>query len=74
MNTTKIATKRTICEVLREIYDRIDQNDLEITNRLDEATHMAKRMGFRLKEYKDNWQDEFFTPNTDIKEKARIRG
>ena len=65
---------RTICEVLREIHDRIDQDNEEIVSRLMEATHMAKRMNKKLTEYKPNWDDGFFEPNTYIEQKTRMRG
>jgi len=45
--------KRTVCEVLREIYWHTD--DLVVKEKALEAIDMAKRMDIRLREYKADW-------------------
>jgi hypothetical protein len=48
------ANRRTICEVLRELYrDALARDDAKSMDRLDEAHDMAKRMAYRLEEYKE---------------------
>lgn len=74
MNFKKVGTKRTICEVVRELHDIIDQDNVEIVSRLEEITHMSKRMVAKLTEYKKEWKDGFFEVNTDMDDKFRIRG
>ena len=55
--------KRTICEVHRELYDIIvlhfktSPHFEEITNRLEEAYWMGKRMNAKLRQYKHNYDD-----------------
>jgi transcriptional regulatory protein LevR len=71
MSFNKVGTQRTICEVLREINDITD--DPKIIIKLEEATHMAKRMSNKLTEYNSLWKQGFFEPNTDVKNKTKIR-
>jgi hypothetical protein len=59
----KVANFRTICEVHREIYDIIvDENIDTRTKRkliklIDEAYIMAKKMNGKLHQYKENYDD-----------------
>ena len=57
-------SKRTICEVLREIHRLAQAKGLtEITERTDEAHDMAKRMSWKLTQYHKEWQDGFWRDN-----------
>ena len=61
----KVQKFRTICEVHREIYDIVYDNmpdgpaKQDIENKLEEAFLMAKKMNDKLRQYKfdydDNW-------------------
>ena len=73
MNVNKVGTRRTLCEVLREIHDITDKDNSEVINRLVEATDMGKRMVAKLVEYKSDWSKGFFEDNIDVEEKIRIR-
>ena len=73
MSFDKVGAKRTICEVVREIHDITDKDNVEVIKRLEEVTHMAKRMVVKLTEYKKDWADGFFKMNTDVNEKHKIR-
>ena len=72
MSFDKVAVKRTICEVLREIHD-ITKDNAKVVSLLEEATVMAKKMDKKLKEYKADWQDTFYQRNTNMEEKRRMR-
>lgn len=48
--------KRTICEVLREIYWHT--KDPVVREKVQEATVMAKKMDAKLREYKEDWDAE----------------
>lgn len=74
VNFNKVGTRRTICEVLREIHDITDKDNIEVISRLAEATTMAKSMGAKLKEYKESWSEGFFEDNTNIPGKLEVRG
>ena len=65
--------KRTICEVLREIYDYAE--DLKaIKDRTEEAMIMAKKMNKKLIEYKRNWDEDMdWEPNLDYEEDLKRR-
>ena len=59
----KVNSKRTICEVHREIYDII-ADSLEsgslrenLENKVEEAFLMAKKMDGKLRQYKNNYDD-----------------
>jgi len=57
-NFVRGSTKRTICEVLREIYWWT--TDPVVREKVEEATRMAKRMDKKLHEYKYAWDaDEY---------------
>ena len=46
---------RTVCEVLREIYWHTD--DEVIREKVKEATVMFKKMDAKLREYKEDWDE-----------------
>jgi len=70
-NIAKYADKRrTICEVLREIYDltfAIGNETIreEIRVRLRTTYGMAKKMDRKLHEYKFDWDKDFWEVNKD---------
>lgn len=79
----RVSSIRTICEVHREIYDIImdDKNiDSKLANELiellEEAYQMAKKMNHKLRQYKYNYDDEWWEKTRDeiIKEKLKRRG
>ena len=72
MSFNKVANKRTICEVLRDIHD-ITKDKPDVVALLEEATIMAKKMDAKLKEYKSDWQETFYQKNTNIEEKWKER-
>ena len=62
--------RRTICEVIREIYDlTFAVNDEtvreEIRVRLKTVYEMAKKMDRKLHEYKFDWDKDFWEVNRD---------
>jgi len=63
--------KRTICEVLREIYWYT--TDPEIREKVLEASGMAKRMDKRLHEYKYGWDEDEWEITDNYEEVARKR-
>ena len=79
----RVANFRTICEVHREIYDILDNDeDLEyevkdeIIELLEEAYLMAKKMNQKLQQYKHNYDDGWWEKEKKsiIKEKLKLRG
>ena len=69
----KISTKdykaefgRTICEVLREVYDMLyDQKDTvksydEMIDKLQESYTYAKKMDAKLRQYKNNYDNDWW--------------
>jgi len=68
---------RTICEVLRELWDlsEVTSEDLreEMQARLVDAYVMAKKMARKLREYKHQWPEDFWQANTDYEEDLRRR-
>lgn len=69
---------RTLCEVLREIWDKsLEVNDEalrdEIQTRLKEAFLMGKKMDRKLKEYKRNWWDGIYQKNENYEKNIAIR-
>jgi len=69
--------KRTICEVLREIWDLAEVTDEDIREELEEriliAYEMAKKMNRKLREYKNDWDGQFWEVNKDYKRDLRRR-
>lgn len=65
--TRGASSRRTICEVLREIFDACEGRPKERELVL-EALVMAKKMDQRLREYRSDWSVGFFGPNPDYKE------
>jgi non-homologous end joining protein Ku len=55
--------KRTICEVHREMYDILCQDEeknKELINLLEEAFVMGKKLNYKLRQYKDNYDDAWW--------------
>ena len=71
---------RTICEIHREMYDILFE-DLtterreEVLSRLEEAYGMAKKMDAKLRQYKNNYDDNWWEQEraSVIEEKLRTR-
>ena len=71
---------RTICEIHREMYDILfedlttDRRE-EVLSHLEGAYGMAKKMDAKLRQYKNNYDDNWWEQEreTVIKEKLRIR-
>ena len=68
---------RTICEVHREIYDKIQSIDSdfqkELMPLLEEAYGMAKKMNNKLRQYKFNYDDEWWKENKNYGEALKRR-
>lgn len=80
---------RSICEVNREIYEGILDSDLdnksanELIDLVEEAYVMGKKMDRKLRQYKHNWDDDWWKKNKNfevalerrkgIKRKKRIK-
>lgn len=76
--TTTSNPIRTLCEVLREIWDKsLEMNDEtlrdEIQARLKEAFMMAKKMDRKLKQYKHDWWDGVYQKNENYEKNITIR-
>ena len=71
------ARRRTICEVLRELWDlsEVTDEDLreEMQARLVDAYTMAKKMARKLREYKHQWPEGFWQANVDYEEDLHRR-
>jgi len=63
--------KRTVCEVLREIYWGTE--DVVIREKVQEAIGMAKRMDAKLRIYKADWEQTFYENVQNPKEVAEER-
>ena len=64
--------RRTVCEVLREIYWHT--KDPVVRDKIEEATVMAKKMDKKLREYKYDWDKDMWKPlenEDEIKEQRR---
>jgi hypothetical protein len=48
----------TICATLRQIYRRTDDSEIKLMARV--ATTMAKKMSYKLEDYKKNWDAGFW--------------
>lgn len=71
---------RTICEVHREIYDKILEDKTiknktanNMINLLNEAYIMAKKMNNKLRQYKHNYDDDWWQQNRNFKESFKRR-
>ena len=69
---TKTTSQRTICEVLREIYDRTEGNR-EVTDRLQEAYVMAKKMDAKLRQYSGDYDQEWWETELEEVTQAKIK-
>lgn len=75
----RVSSKITICEVHRELYDRImDSNmDDDLANQLitllEDAYIMAKKMNNKLVQYKNNWDDEWWENNRNFEKSWKKR-
>ena len=71
------AHRRTICEVLREIWDIAEVLDetlrAELEVRVVDAYTMAKGMDRKLREYKYGWDEDFWQANEDYEADLRRR-
>jgi len=75
MSMRSVADKRTVCEVLREINDLIQQSSLrpKVTPLLFEAEQMCKKMARKLYEYNKEFDKDWWKNNTNIEEKLKRR-
>jgi len=80
LRTPYVNPKRTICEVLRSIYDIIrlskDVRPLEyavIVGLLEEAYMMGKKMDTKLRQYKNGYDDGWYEETKDIELKKGLR-
>jgi len=72
---------RTICEVHREMYDVMYESLQdhpkyeELTSQLEEAYQMAKKMDAKLRQYKNNYDADWWEKERQevVKEKLRKR-
>jgi hypothetical protein len=72
-----VAQRRTICEVLREIWDIAQVLDetlrAELEVRVADAYTMAKKMDRKLREYKYGWDEDFWQANEDYEADLKRR-
>jgi predicted GTPase len=56
---------RTICEVHREIYRELKKRNPDdlLLGKLEEAFNMAKKMNNKLRQYKYNYDDDWWEEN-----------
>lgn len=69
---------RTICEVIHEAYDGVQQiEDVDLKQKLEEnleeAYYYAKKMNAKLFAYNKNWDKDMWDENIDYKEDLRKR-
>ena len=72
---------RTICEVIRELWEISEVLDetlrAEVQARLVDCYSMAKKMDRRLREYKYEWDADFWAVNedaeADMRRRAKVR-
>jgi hypothetical protein len=75
----KTYTRRTVCEVTREIFDVLNESNIDKTtydkihSLLTEQLEMQKKMDARLRYYKENYEPDLFEKNTNIFAKFRKR-
>lgn len=71
------SSRRTICEVHREIYDSCgsfsEPARTAIRELVIEAFIMAKKMDGKLREYKSDWSKGFFALNIDRRDDQHRR-
>jgi len=70
------STKITICEVLRRINDRNQGNsgkEVEIRKLIFQAVEMAKRMQYKLLEYKKDYDKDWWKKNPDYEKDLKRR-
>jgi hypothetical protein len=75
--STSANPQRTICEVLREMWDIAEVLDetlrKELEARVADAYTMAKKMDRKLREYKYGWDKDFWQANEDYEADLRRR-
>lgn len=66
---------RTLCEVLREINDKLQGLDIhkEVLPRLIEAERMAKRMAQKLYENNKKFDEGWWAKNPDYEKDLQLR-
>lgn len=77
----KTYTRRTVCEVTREIFDILNEEKSNINKSiydkiftlLNEQLVMQKKMDERLRYYKENYEPDLFEKNTGFFKKIRKR-
>lgn len=69
---SKTYQRRTICEVLREIYDLTEGNK-EVTDKLQDAYVMAKKMDAKLRQYHGNYDAEWWEIELKEVTQAKIK-
>jgi len=79
----RVSHLRTICEVHREIHDILietpnldDKLVNQIIDLLEEAYRMGKKMNYKLRQYKNNYDEGWWeeTRKEIVKEKLQRRG
>lgn len=75
--SSTVAQRRTICEVLREIWDIAQVLDetlrAELEARVVDAYTMAKKMDRKLRENKYGWDEGFWQANEDYEADLKRR-
>ena len=75
----RISEFRTICQVHRDIYDLLlnENIDSDVANKLidllDDAYIMAKKMNNKLRQYKHNYDDDWWEKNRKFKRVLKRR-
>ena len=67
----KASHRRTLCEVIREIHDAGNDRVRVLS---EEAIAIAKKMDAKLREYKSDWDANFYEKNEDTDEDRARRG
>lgn len=79
VNSAQANIKRTICEVHREIYDILEDHfsDSEyfdgISEKLEEAYNMAKKMNAKLQQYKFKYDDTWWETTTKEIQQQKLK-
>lgn len=72
--TDFVNEKLTICEVHRQIYRKVIDSELspdlanEIISLLEKAYGMGKKMDMKLRQYKNNYDEDWWEKNRPITE------